>query len=57
VQLKSDINMTNYLEMQHRSKVVAQINDKVKELDALLAANDDKDENWEQLSLNLISHL
>ena len=49
--------MTNYLEMQHRSKVVAQINDKVKELDALLAANDDKDENWEQLSLNLISHL
>lgn len=57
VQLGSDINMTNNLMMQHRSKVVQDINAKVKELDELLAANDDKDENWQQLSLSLISHL
>lgn len=40
-----------------RTKAVKDINDKVKELDQLLANNDDGDENWQQLSLSMISHL
>ena len=56
-QLAEEIGVQHFMAAQHRSKVVKDINSKVQELDALLAANDDKDENWQQLALSLISHL
>ena len=46
-QLAEEIGVQHFMAAQHRSKVVGDINAKVKELDALLAANDDKDENWQ----------
>lgn len=46
-----------FVQLQTTSSLVKDIKDKVKELDQLLAANDDKDENWQQLALSMISHL
>lgn len=57
VQTEADIRMTNNLALQHTSKLVQDINSQVKQLDQLLANNDDADENWQQLSLSLIGHL
>ena len=55
--LDSSVAINAMLNVKSHAKDIASINAKVAELDNILANNDDKDESWEQLSLNLISHI